>query len=138
MDIWTIRINEFVSRNYFMVRGEHSAHSVFSWFYSTSYSFQVFDLPNDSLRGWIPPIIFVSPQWFTLIAVLLRLSVLFHLLVSSLSSPDISMSVWFCWAWDYLSTLHWEFGLTSPKYKTIVRYSEFDPIFFCSAVDILL
>ena len=44
-------MNEFVSRNNFMVKGEHSTHSVLPWFNSTTHPFQEFEVPNVGLLG---------------------------------------------------------------------------------------
>ena len=85
-------MNEFIDMNYFIVKGEHSAHLVLLWFFSTTHPFQTFYV----LRGWVPSIILVSPQLCTYITVSISLSVLLHYLVGFLSFPHTSMSVLLC------------------------------------------
>ena len=121
-----------------MVWSEHSIHSVLPYFCSTTHSFQVFDVPNDIIRGWVLSVTLMFLQLFTWIAVLIILSVLLqHYLVGSLSSLHTSMLVRLCRFWDCPSTGYKEFGLIPPKDNIIVRYCEYDHLLFICLPPIL-
>ena len=52
-------MNEFILRNYFMIRGEHSAHSVLLRLKSTTHPFQTFYVPNAGLLELVHSILLV-------------------------------------------------------------------------------
>ena len=87
-----------VSSYYIMINGEHSVHLVLPWFCSTNtpFFFQAFNLPNVYLCGWVHSsprrCLLLNKKSYTFImirqvAVLPRLSFLWHNLTNSLSSP---------------------------------------------------
>ena len=118
-------MNEFVNRNYFMNRTEHSAYSILPLSCSIIRPFQVFGVPSDGIHESFPLVILVfhsdEPRWqyysgISPTTLLSRFPFFSTYLDAYLTLSSLGLS----------STLYWEFGLTPPKESIIVRYSESD------------
>ena len=116
-------MNEYIIRNYFLVRDEHFVHSVLLWFYFTTHICHVY------LSKFTPS--FKCFRRCSMAAVLFRLSILLRYLECSFFSiypalyPNLVESGTV--QLHSIESLDWY----SLKNSNIVRYSEPDLIIFC-------